>query len=88
MLFSDGQQTGGPDAEAAAEVAAAAGVRIQTVGVGTAQGATVEVDGYQLGTELDESLLTTVAQTTRRRVPRGPATRRRWPPRPSRSTCA
>ena len=64
VVFSDGQQTGGPDAEAAAELAAAAGVRIQTVGVGTAKGATVEVDGYQLGTSLDEALLTTVAQTT------------------------
>lgn len=64
VVFSDGQQTGGPDAEAAAELAAAAGVRIQTVGVGTAKGATVEVDGYQLGTQLDESLLTTVATTT------------------------
>ena len=64
VVFSDGQETGGPDVEAAAEMAAAAGVRIQTVGVGTAQGATVEVDGFQLGTALDESLLTQVAQTT------------------------
>jgi Ca-activated chloride channel family protein len=64
VVFSDGQQTGGPDPLAAAELAAAAGVRIQTVGVGTARGATVEVDGFQLGTALDESLLTTVAQTS------------------------
>jgi len=64
VVFSDGQDTGGPDVEAAAELAAAAGVRIQTVGVGTAKGATVEVDGFQLGTALDESLLTTVAETT------------------------
>ena len=64
VVFSDGQQTGGPDAQAAAELAAAAGVRIQTVGVGTAKGATVEVDGYQLGTQLDESLLTSVADVT------------------------
>jgi Ca-activated chloride channel homolog len=64
VLFSDGQQTGGPDTEAAAEIAAAAGVRVQTVGIGTTRGATVEVDGYQLGTGLDETLLTTVAQTT------------------------
>lgn len=64
VIFSDGQDTGGPDAEAAAELAATTGVRIQTVGVGTAEGATVEVDGYQLGTALDEALLTTVAQTT------------------------
>ncbi|HEY7273132.1 MAG TPA: VWA domain-containing protein [Actinoplanes sp.] len=64
VLFSDGQQTGGPDTEAAAQVAAAAGVRVQTVGIGTTRGATVEVDGYQLGTALDETLLTAVAQTT------------------------
>jgi Ca-activated chloride channel family protein len=64
VVFSDGQNTGGPDAVAAAELAAAAGVRIQTVGVGTTEGAVVEVDGYQLGTALDEALLTAVAQTT------------------------
>ncbi len=64
VVFSDGQETGGPDVEAAAELAAAAGVRIQAVGVGTAKGSTVEVDGFQLGTALDETLLTTVAQTT------------------------
>jgi Ca-activated chloride channel family protein len=64
VVFSDGQSTGGPDAQAAAEVAAAAGVRIQTVGVGTAKGATVTVDGYQLGTSLDAALLTSVATVT------------------------
>jgi Ca-activated chloride channel family protein len=64
VVFSDGQNTGGPDAEAAAELAAAAGIRIQAVGVGTAEGGTVEVDGYQLGTALDETLLTAVAQVT------------------------
>jgi Ca-activated chloride channel homolog len=63
-VFSDGQNTGGPDAEAAAELAAAAGVRIQAIGVGTAEGTTVEVDGFQLGTALDEALLTTIAQIT------------------------
>ncbi|MFG1603708.1 VWA domain-containing protein [Actinoplanes sp. NPDC049265] len=64
VMFSDGQQTGGPDVEAAAELAAAAGVRVQTVGIGTERGTTVEVDGYQLGTALDETVLTAVAQTT------------------------
>jgi Ca-activated chloride channel family protein len=64
VIFSDGQQTSGPDAEAAAELAAAAGVRVHTVGVGTAKGDTVAVDGYQLATALDEALLTTVAQTS------------------------
>ncbi len=64
VIFSDGQDTGGPDVEAAAELAAAAGVRIHTVGVGTTRGDTVEVDGYQMATALDEGLLTAVAQTT------------------------
>ncbi|MCU7722834.1 VWA domain-containing protein [Actinoplanes sp. KI2] len=64
VVFSDGQDTGGPDAAAAAELAAAAGVRIQTVGVGTPRGGTVEVDGYQLATSLDEAELTGIAQVT------------------------
>ncbi|GGN60257.1 hypothetical protein GCM10010112_16340 [Actinoplanes lobatus] len=64
VVFSDGEETGGPDVQAAAELAAAAGVRIQTVGVGTAKGGTVEVDGFQLATALDETLLTAVAQVT------------------------
>ncbi|MEV6298978.1 VWA domain-containing protein [Actinoplanes sp. NPDC051861] len=64
VIFSDGEETGGPDVQAAAELAAAAGVRIQTVGVGTAQGGTVEVDGFQLGTALDEQTLTAIAQVT------------------------
>jgi len=64
VMFSDGEDTGGADVQAASEMAAAAGVRIQTVGVGTAKGAPVEVDGYQLSTALDEQTLTMVAQTT------------------------
>ncbi|MFI5909796.1 VWA domain-containing protein [Dactylosporangium sp. NPDC051541] len=64
VVLSDGEDTGGPDALAAASVAAKAGVRIETVGVGTVDGATVEVDGYQVATSLNEDLLTQIAQTT------------------------
>jgi Ca-activated chloride channel family protein len=64
VVLSDGEDTGGPDAVAAAGVAAKAGVRIETVGVGTVEGATVEVDGYQVATSLNEDLLTQIAQTT------------------------
>jgi Ca-activated chloride channel family protein len=64
VLLSDGEDTGGPDALAAAELAANAGVRIETVGIGTVDGATIEVDGYQVATALDEQLLTEIAQTT------------------------
>ncbi|GAA0251422.1 VWA domain-containing protein [Cryptosporangium japonicum] len=64
VLFSDGEETGGADVQAAADLAATAGVRIQTVGVGTAQGTTVAVEGYQLATALDEEQLTAIAKTT------------------------
>jgi Ca-activated chloride channel family protein len=64
VLLSDGEDTGGPDALVAAELAAAAGVRIETIGVGTVDGGTIEVDGYQMATALDEELLTEIAATT------------------------
>jgi Ca-activated chloride channel family protein len=79
VLFSDGQDEAGaadtspgtspgtsPDASAAAAAAAAekAGVHIDTVGVGTTAGTTVDVDGYHLFTALDPALLTSVSQAT------------------------
>jgi len=64
VLFSDGENTAGPDAELAAGVAADAGVHIETVGVGTTKGATVEVDGFQLATALNEQLLTAISAAT------------------------
>jgi Ca-activated chloride channel family protein len=64
VLLSDGEDTGGPDAVAAAELAAAAGVHIETIGIGTVDGTTIEVDGYQVATALNEDLLTEIAATT------------------------
>ncbi|MFC7479897.1 VWA domain-containing protein [Luedemannella flava] len=64
VVLSDGEDTGGPDALAAADLAANAGVHIHTIGVGTVAGATIEVDGFQVATALDEGLLTQIAQTT------------------------
>lgn len=65
VLFSDGEDSGGStDAATAAAVAQAAGVHIQTVGVGTTSGAVVEVDGYRLLSTLDEDALRQVAQAT------------------------
>ncbi|MEU8143151.1 VWA domain-containing protein [Nonomuraea sp. NPDC048901] len=63
VMFSDGQNQG-TDLEQAATVAQKAGVHIQTVGVGTTAGATVQVDGYHLQTSLEEDTLTLIAQTT------------------------
>ncbi len=64
VLLSDGEDTGGPDALAAAELAANAGVHIETIGIGTVQGTVIEVDGYQIATALNEELLTQVAEST------------------------
>ena len=49
---------------AAATVAQNAGIHIDAVGVGTADGTTVELDGYQIHTALDAEQLTAIAQTT------------------------
>jgi Ca-activated chloride channel homolog len=65
VLFSDGGDQGNADAtEAAATAAQDAGVHIETVGVGTTGGGTVEVDGYRIQTALDQDTLTTIATTT------------------------
>ena len=70
VLFSDGQdQAGaasGPDAslDVATAVAGKAGVHIDTVGVGTTAGTTVEVDGYHLFTGLDVTTLTAISRAT------------------------
>jgi Ca-activated chloride channel family protein len=66
VLISDGEDQGGSSdaVMAAATIAQNAGVHIETVGVGTAGGATVEIDGYQLNTALDTEQLTAIAQAT------------------------
>ena len=67
VLFSDGEDqagAGGGDAAAAATIAQNAGIHIETVGVGTADGTTLEVDGYQLHTALDTEQLTAIAKAT------------------------
>ncbi len=66
VLISDGEDQGGSSdaVTAAATIAQNSGVHIETVGVGTADGATVAIDGYQLHTALDAEQLTAIAQTT------------------------
>jgi len=67
VLFSDGEDSGGGADDAviaAATVAQNAGIHIDAVGVGTAEGTTVELDGYQIHTALDTDQLTAIAQTT------------------------
>lgn len=54
----------GSNTSAAAAVAQRAGVHVDTVGVGTAAGTTVDVEGYHLFTGLDEANLRAISQTT------------------------
>jgi Ca-activated chloride channel family protein len=61
VLLSDGENTARLDPLALAPVAAQAGVRIFTIGIGTANGGTVQVDGFTLATNLDEPLLKQIA---------------------------
>ena len=64
VLFSDGEETSEPDPVAVAEVASVAGVRVHTIGVGTPEGAVVQVDGFSVATALDSELLEEVASVT------------------------
>jgi Ca-activated chloride channel homolog len=64
VLFSDGQDASGADTSAATAVAQRAGVHIDTVGVGTAAGTTVDVDGFHLFTALDEATLKSISEAT------------------------
>ena len=67
VLLSDGAATRGPDAVAAARLAAQRGVRVFTVGLGTEAGAVVELDGISMRVQLDEEMLRKVADVTRAR---------------------
>jgi len=65
ILMSDGQRTTGPDPIEAANLAARYGVRVFTVGFGTAQGTTIGAEGWSIYVRLDEDTLKTVADITR-----------------------
>lgn len=64
VLFSDGESNAGPAAMQAAQLAAAHGVRIYTVGVGTPEGVVLSADGWSSRVRLDEQVLKAVADTT------------------------
>jgi Ca-activated chloride channel family protein len=64
VLLSDGENTTRPDPLEIAEVASTAGVRVHAIGVGSAQGTVVRVDGFDVATALDADLLTEIAEVT------------------------
>jgi len=65
ILLTDGQRTTGPDSVQAARLAAERGVRIYTVGFGTASGEIIGFEGWSMRVRLDEETLKAVADVTR-----------------------
>ncbi len=65
ILLSDGRRTTGPDPLDAAHLAADHGVRVFTVGFGTAEGGSIGFEGWSAFVRLDEETLKAVADITR-----------------------
>jgi Ca-activated chloride channel family protein len=65
ILLSDGRRTTGPDPLDAAKMAADRGVRVFTVGLGSAQGGTAGFDGWSMYMRFDEETLKAIAEVTR-----------------------
>ena len=64
VVLSDGENTAGPDTEAVAELASTAGVHIYPIGIGSPDGAVVQIDGFSVATALDAETLTQIAKVT------------------------
>lgn len=64
VLLTDGENNVSPDPLAAAQAAADRGVRIYTVGIGSAAGTTLRVNGFTVHTQLDEPMLQQIARRT------------------------
>lgn len=64
ILLSDGENNVEPDPVDVAELASSAGVRVYPVGLGRAEGAVLDIDGFKVATALDEPLLRKIATTT------------------------
>ena len=65
ILLTDGQTTTGPDPIESARMAADRGVRVYTVGIGTAGGEIIGAEGWSMRVRLDEESLKTIANLTR-----------------------
>ncbi len=64
VLLTDGENNEAPDPLTIAQAAADQGVRIYTVGVGSADGATLHLNGFTVRSRLDEATLRQIAQLT------------------------
>jgi Ca-activated chloride channel family protein len=64
VLLTDGENNESPDPATEAQAAADQGIRIFTVGLGSPAGTTVNLNGFQVHTQLNEPLLQQIADTT------------------------
>lgn len=64
LLLTDGENTESPDPLEIAQLAAQAGVRIYPVGIGSAEGTILEIDGFNVLTQLNEQTLQEIASVT------------------------
>lgn len=64
VLMTDGENTAGPEPLEAAQAASDRGVRIDTVGIGSPAGTTLQVEGFLVHTQLDEAALKAIADLT------------------------
>ncbi len=64
VLLTDGENNMSPDPLVAAQTAADRGVRIYTVGIGSAAGTTLHIDGFTVHTRLDEAMLQQISRLT------------------------
>ncbi len=64
LLLTDGENTEPPDPLEIAQLAADAGVRIYPVGIGSAEGTVLQIDGFNILTQLNETTLQEIASLT------------------------
>ena len=64
VLLSDGENTAPPDPLAVAQLAADARVRIFPIGIGSPEGTVVEIDGFKILSQLQETRLRQIASLT------------------------
>jgi Ca-activated chloride channel family protein len=61
VLFTDGENTAEPEPLEAAQVVSDRGIRIFPIGIGTTEGAVLELEGFQVFSSLNEELLDDLA---------------------------
>lgn len=64
VLLSDGENTSEPAPLDIAKLSSVAGVKIYPVGIGKPEGTVLQINGFQISTALDETLLQDIAKVT------------------------